>query len=222
MSSSLRRGALAAAIAFSLASLAACGAGNDAQTLQIHPDNAATTVGTIKVQNAVVVTQPGVQTKGPAVIIATLFNSGTTDETLDAIRVDGDGSAQLTAAQGGGKVIVPAHGSVILGGKGNASAALTNPGPVLKDGNAQKVTFTFSKTGDVSLRPFVVPAEGYFDKWGPSNIPAAPGEPAASHSPAGKRSKSPSDAPSESASASEGADAAATPSDSASQSAAGH
>ncbi|MFD5474763.1 DUF461 domain-containing protein [Streptomyces sp. NPDC127105] len=223
MSSSLRRGALAAAaIAFSLASLAACGAGNDAQTLQIHPDNAATTVGTIKVQNAVVVTQPGVQTKGPAVIIATLFNSGTTDETLEAIRVDGDGSAQLTAAQGGGKVIVPAHGSVILGGKGNASAALTNPGPVLKDGNAQKVTFTFSKTGDVSLRPFVVPAEGYFDKWGPSNIPAAPGEPAASHSPAGKRSKSPSDAPSESASASEGADAAATPSDSASQSAAGH
>ncbi|MEU7378771.1 MULTISPECIES: DUF461 domain-containing protein [unclassified Streptomyces] len=223
MSSSLRRGALAAAaIAFSLASLAACGAGNDAQTLQIHPDHAAATVGTIQVQNAVVVTQPGVQTKGPAVIIATLFNSGTTDETLDAIRVDGDGSAQLTAAQGGGKVTVPAHGSVILGGKDNASAALTNPGPVLKDGNAQKITFTFSKTGDVSLRAFVVPAEGYFDKWGPSNIPAAPGAPAASHSPAGKRSKSPSDAPSESASAPEGADAAATPSDSASQSAAGH
>ncbi|MFF4759622.1 copper chaperone PCu(A)C [Streptomyces sp. NPDC001292] len=217
MSSSLRRGALAAAaIAFSIASLAACGAGNDAQTLQIHPDNAATTVGTIKIQNAVVVTQPGVQTKGPAVIIATLFNNGTTDETLDAIRVDGDGSAQITPAQGSGKLTIPAHGSVVLGGKGNASAALTNPGPVLKDGNAQKITFSFSKTGDVSLRAFVVPAESYFDKWGPSNIPAAPGEPAASQSAAGK----PSDQQSESASAS--GDAAATPGDSASQSAAGN
>ncbi|MFI1288926.1 DUF461 domain-containing protein [Streptomyces sp. NPDC020792] len=223
MSSSLRRGALAAAaIAFSIASLAACGAGHDAQTLQIRPDNAATTVGAIKVQNAVVVTQPGVQTKGPAVIIATLFNNGTTDQTLDAIRVDGDGSAQITPAQGGGKVTIPAHGSVILGGKGNASAALTNPGPVLKDGNAQKITFTFSKTGDVNLRAFVVPAQGYFDKWGPSNIPAAPGEPAASHSAAGDQSKSPSARQSESASASGGGDATATPSDSASQSAAGN
>ncbi|MFB7114909.1 copper chaperone PCu(A)C [Streptomyces sp. NPDC056190] len=221
MSSSLRRGALAAAaIAFSIASLAACGAGNDAQTLQIRPDHAATTVGTIKVQNAVVVTQPGVQTKGPAVIIATLFNNGTTDQTLDGIRVDGDGSAQITPAQGGGKLTIPAHGSVILGGKGNASAALTNPGPVLKDGNAQKITFTFSKTGDVSLRAFVVPAQGYFDKWGPSNIPAAPGEPAASHSAAGEQSKSPAAQQSGSASAS-GGDAAA-PGDSASQSTAGN
>ncbi|MFE7232015.1 DUF461 domain-containing protein [Streptomyces sp. NPDC057596] len=222
MSSSLRRGALAAAaIAFSIASLAACGAGHDAQTLQIRPDHAATTVGTIKVQNAVVVTQPGVQTKGPAVIIATLFNNGTTDQTLDGIRVDGDGSAQITPAQGGGKVTVPAHGSVVLGGKGNASAALTNPGPVLMDGNAQKITFTFSKTGDVSLRAFVVPAQGYFDKWGPSNIPAAPGEPAASHSAAGDQSKSPSAQQSGAASAS-GGDATATPSDSASQSTTGN
>ncbi|MFB6961620.1 copper chaperone PCu(A)C [Streptomyces sp. NPDC056309] len=221
MSSSLRRGALAAAaIAFSIASLAACGAGNDAQTLQIRPDHAATKVGTIKVQNAVVVTQPGVQTKGPAVIIATLFNNGTTDQTLDGIRVDGDGSAQITPAQGSGKLTIPAHGSVILGGKGNASAALTNPGPVLKDGNAQKITFTFSKTGDVSLRAFVVPAQGYFDKWGPSNIPAAPGEPAASHSAAGEQSKSPAAQQSGSASAS-GGDVAA-PSDSASQSTAGN
>ena len=43
VSRSLRRGALAAAaIVFSIASLAACGAGNDAQTLEVKPDNAAT------------------------------------------------------------------------------------------------------------------------------------------------------------------------------------
>ncbi|MEU5087455.1 DUF461 domain-containing protein [Streptomyces sp. NPDC021356] len=178
MSSSLRRGALAAAaIAFSIASLAACGAGNNAQTLEVKPDNAGARAGDIEVQNAVIITQPGTQTKGPAVVSVTLFNNGTVPQTLDAIRVDGDGTAQITPAQGKGKLTVPAHGSVVVGGKGNASAALANPGPMVKDGNAQKITFSFSKAGDVSLRAFVVPATSYFDKWGPSSIPAAPGAP---------------------------------------------
>ncbi|GAA5046512.1 copper chaperone PCu(A)C [Streptomyces similanensis] len=239
MSSSLRRGALGvAAIAFSIASLAACGAGNDAQTLEVKPDNAAVTVGPIKVQNAVVITQPGTQTKGPAVISATLFNNDSHDQTLDAIRVDGDGTAQLTPAQGKGKLTVPAGGSLIIGGKGNASAALSTPGGNVADGNAQKITFTFSKTGDVSLRAFVVPAESYFDKWGPSNMPAAPGaKPASPSSSAsastGASGKPKSDKPKSGESASGLPNASgsasskaggnpATPSDSASQSIAGH
>ncbi|GGX88361.1 DUF461 domain-containing protein [Streptomyces anandii] len=230
MSSSLRRGALAAAaIAFSIASLAACGAGNNAQTLQVKPDNAATTVGDIKVQNATVITQPDPQSKGPAVISATVFNTGTTDQTLDSISVQGDGTAQLSPAGGKGKLTVPAGGSVVIGGKGNASAVLSNAGVAVQNGNAQQITFTFSKTGDVSLRAFVVPAKSYFDKWGPSNVPAAPGaggtaKPSASSS-TGKPSKShaPSKSPSGSPSAtSQDAGTAVTPSDSASQSASGH
>ncbi|MFF8596588.1 DUF461 domain-containing protein [Streptomyces sp. NPDC015220] len=230
MSSSLRRGALAAAaIAFSLASLAACGAGNDAQTLEVKPDNAAVTVGGIKVQNAVIITQPGTQTKGPAVISATVFNNGTADQTLDGVRVDGDGSAQLTPAQGkgSGKLTVPAGGSVVIGGKGNASAALTDMGPNVTDGNAQKITFTFSKTGDVSLRAFVVPAGTYFDKWGPSSIPAAPGATATASATASGKPGSTAKPPAGSPNASENGSPAGTPdkvvpSDSASQSAAGH
>ncbi|WP_306186795.1 MULTISPECIES: DUF461 domain-containing protein [unclassified Streptomyces] len=234
MSSSLRRGALAAAaIAFSIASLAACGAGNDAQTLEVKPDNAATTVGDIKVQNAVIITQPGTQTKGPAVVSVTLFNNGSNPQTLDAVRVDGDGTAQITPASGKGKLTIPARGSVVLGGKGNASAALSNLGSSVQDGNAQKITFSFSKAGDVSLRAFVVPAESYFDKWGPSNIPAVPGAPAdatatTSAGASGKpeQSKTPSETPSGSATASSSAESGsgttASPSDSASQSAAGH
>lgn len=177
MSSSLRRGALAAAaIAFSIASLAACAAGSNAQTLEIKPDNAATTVGDIKIQNAIVVTQPADAAAGPAVVSATLFNTSTKDQTLDSIDVEGAGTAEVTPVEGeskGGKVVVPAGGSVILGGEGNASAVLTELGETVKDGNAQKVTFTFSETGEVSLRAFVVPAEHYFEKWGPSDIPAA-------------------------------------------------
>ncbi|MGX5188927.1 copper chaperone PCu(A)C [Streptomyces avermitilis] len=199
MSSSLRRGALAAAaIAFSIASLAACGAGNNAQTLEVKPDNAATSVGDIMVQNALVITQPDPKATGPAVVSATLFNNGRTAQTLDSISVEGDGTAELTPAKGKGKVTVPAGGSVVLGGKGNASAALASPGADVKTGNAQKVTFSFSKTGDVSLRAFVVPAESYFSKWGPSQIPAAPGATAsgtatATTSPSGSASGTPTD-----------------------------
>jgi copper(I)-binding protein len=213
VSSSLRRGALAAAaIAFSLASLAACGAGNNAQTLEVKPDNAATSVGDIKIQNALVITQPDTTSTGPAVVSATVFNNGTTPQTLDSVKIGGDGVAQITPAKGGGKLTIPAGGHVVLGGEGNASAALTNPGAAVKNGNAQPITFTFSKTGDVKLRAFVVPAESYFSKWGPTNIPAAPGATATGSA---TPSKSPKASPSDSATGT----ATGTPTDAASASA---
>ncbi|MFJ5777498.1 DUF461 domain-containing protein [Streptomyces sp. NPDC093094] len=173
MSSSLRRGALAAsAIAFSIASLAACGAGNDAQTLGIKPDNASTSVGDIKVQNALVIIQPEREAEGPAAVSATLFNTGDSAQTLDSITLDGIGPAEVKAA-GGGSVTVPAGGTVVIGGEGNA-AAVVKDGSALADGANHKVTFAFSETGDVSLTAFVVPAQSYFSSWGPSDIPAVP------------------------------------------------
>ncbi|WP_055694344.1 hypothetical protein [Streptomyces prasinopilosus] len=175
MSSSLRRGAIAAAaIAFSIASLSACAAGNNAQTLQIQPDNAATTVGDIKVQNAIIVTQPDLESTGPAVVAATLFNEGRTDQTLESVTLPGTGkTAELSPAEGG-SLTVPAGGQLILGGEGNASAVLSSSRESVQDGNAQPVTFTLSETGDVSLRAFVYPAENFFTDWGPSDIPTAP------------------------------------------------
>ncbi|MGW1258117.1 DUF461 domain-containing protein [Streptomyces sp. NPDC002513] len=181
MSSSLRRGALAAAaIAFSIASLAACGAGNSSQTLEVKPDNAATSVGDIKVQNALVITQPDPKATGPAVVSATVFNTGRTAQTLDSISVDGVGTATLSPAKGSGALTVPAGGSLVIGGKNSASAVLDNLGTSVQNGSAQKVTFGFSKTGDVSLQAFVVPAESYFTTWGPSSIPTPPATAAAS------------------------------------------
>ncbi|WP_435216708.1 DUF461 domain-containing protein [Streptomyces sp. bgisy034] len=231
MSSSLRRGALAAAaLAFSITSLAACAAGNDAQTLQIKPDNAATSVGDIKIQNALVITQPDLESTGPAAISATLFNSGRTAQTLDAIKVDDTGkTAELKAAKGG-SLTIPAGGRLIIGGKDNASAVLPSSREAVQDGNAQKITFTFSKTGDVSLRAFVVPAEHYFESWGPSEVPAAP---ETTSSPTGTATGTPNAGagatPGGGASAGEtpgagtGAGAGeATATDAASQSAAGH
>ncbi|CAL9306353.1 DUF461 domain-containing protein [Streptomyces sp. SudanB182_2057] len=225
MSSSLRRGALAAsAIVFSIASLAACGAGNDSQTLEIKPDNAATSVGAIKIQNALVITQPDLKSTGPAVISATLFNSGDTAETLESVTLQGGKSADLKPAKGK-NVTVPAGGTLVIGGKGNATATLPSGREAVKDGDAQKVTFTLSKTGKVTLSAFVVPATSYFDKWGPTAIPSATasatatktGAPGAHGSESGKPEQSGEATPSGSASGE-----AVAPSDSASQSAAGH
>ncbi|MGW6027798.1 DUF461 domain-containing protein [Streptomyces sp. NPDC055099] len=224
MSRSLRRGAIAAtAIAFSLASLAACGAGNNAQTHEIKPDNAATSVGDIKIQNAMVITQPDLKSTGPAVIAATIFNDGSTDQTLDEIAVDGTGKkAKITPAKDdktskrGGPLTIPAGGSVVIGGKDNATAVLPSSREAVKDGNAQAVTFAFSKTGDVKMKTFVVPAESYFKKWGPTEVPEAPGS-KPSEKPTGVASGEPTDGASDPAA--EGG--AANPSDKPSGSASG-
>ncbi|MEV4948259.1 DUF461 domain-containing protein [Streptomyces sp. NPDC053755] len=177
MSRSLRRGALAAtAIVFSIASLSACGAGNDAQTLGVRPDNAAVSVDDVKIQNALVITQPDAAVKGPAVVSATVFNNGSAPQTLDSITLPGTtATVKLKAAEGTGPITVPAMGSVIIGGKGNASATIETGAEAAKNGNAQEVVFKLSKTGDVGLQAFVVPATSYFKDFGPVEVPKPPG-----------------------------------------------
>ncbi|MER6445738.1 DUF461 domain-containing protein [Streptomyces venezuelae] len=218
MSRSLRRGALAAtAVVFSIASLAACGAGQDAQTLQIKPDNAAATKGDIEVQNAMVITQGQKGEKGPAVVSATVFNNGTKAETLDGITLPGGkGKVVLKPAEGSGKVTVPALGYVVIGGKGNASAVIEDGSVAARDGEVQDVVFQLSSTGGVELQAFVVPSTGGFAPFGPSAAPST------APSPSGSASGTPSGSPSGSPSAgATGAAAGATPAGSASGAAAG-
>ncbi|AXE79253.1 DUF461 domain-containing protein [Streptomyces atratus] len=189
MSRSLRHGALAAtAIAFSIASLSACGAGNDAATLKIRPDTAATTSGDISIQNANVITQPERNAEGPAVVSATLFNNGTKQQTLDSVTLPGTSAAvKLHAAKGAGPVVVPAGGRVVLGGEGNASAVIENSREAAQAGNVQPVVFKFSSTGEIPLGAFVVPATSYFQGFGPSSLPVAQ-SPATSTTPSGAAS----------------------------------
>ncbi|MFH8405363.1 DUF461 domain-containing protein [Streptomyces sp. NPDC018019] len=214
MSRSLRRGVLAATVlTLSIATLSACGAGNDAQTLQVKPDNAATSVGDIKIQNASVVTQPDANAEGPAVVTATVFNNGSKDQTLQSIKVNGTNKeAKLAPAKGSGPIVVPAGRSVVIGGKDNASAVLDSGRESVKNGDAQSVTFDFSAAGKVTLRAFVVPAKSYFKDFGPSEVPSPSGSARPSGSPA-VPSGSPSGTakPSGSASAGAGADSSGTP-----------
>ncbi|MFD0270187.1 DUF461 domain-containing protein [Streptomyces sp. NPDC127106] len=234
MSRSLRRGALAAtAVVFSIASLAACGAGNDAQTLQIKPDNASAVKGEIEIQNALVITQGTKERRGGAVVSATLFNNSMKPEILESISLPGRGKVLLKPAEGTGKVVVPSGGSVVIGGKGNATAVIEGPSEAVKNGAAQELVFKMSSTGDIPLEAFVVPNTGAFAPFGPTEAPAAgpnaSGSPAAapSGSPAAAPSGSPAATPSGAASgspaagASAGASTSPSPSASASRSA-GH
>ncbi|GAA3002723.1 DUF461 domain-containing protein [Streptomyces fulvorobeus] len=192
MSRSLRHGALAAtAIVFSIASMSACSAGNDAQTLQVRPDNAATAVDGIKIQNVNVITQPEHGTEGPAVVSALLFNNGTKREVLEAVTLPGsDTPVKLRAAKGKGPVVVPAGGSVMLGGKGNAAAVIEKGHEAARNGDVQPVVFKFSETGDVELGATVVPATSFFEGFGPGSLPGQ-----AKPSPARSSSGSPSGTP---------------------------
>ncbi|MFF7728572.1 DUF461 domain-containing protein [Streptomyces sp. NPDC008001] len=209
MSSSLRRGVLAAtALVLSIASLSACAAGNSAQTLEVKPDNAATSVGDIKLQNVNVITQPDLTAKGPAVITGQVFNNGRKDQTLRAITLPGkNAKVKLTAAKGSGDVVVPAGGSVLLGGKGNASAVLPDGREALKDGEQQRLAFDFSNTGQVTIGAFVVPATSYFKDWGPSEAAPTPstGAPSGAATPSGAGSPSGAGKPSGAASPGAGA-----------------
>jgi hypothetical protein len=189
VSSSLRRGALAAALALPLASLAACGAGSDAQTLQVKPDNAMTSVGAIELQNVVVLTQRGGD--GPASVTARIFNNGSVKQSLETLTV-GSEQVQLSAPDGGQTLIVPAGGSILLGGKGNPAATIAHSTEAVKDGDFQKVTFTFSDTGTVSVQAHVQPATGYYAPYGPtaSPTPAATPSPKSTPSPAARKAAS--------------------------------
>jgi len=187
VSRSLRRGALAAVLALSLAPLAACAAGNSAQTMQIQPDTAATTVGDIQIQNAFVLTPPQSQTTGPASVTARVFNNGSSRQTIESITI-GSTQARLSDKDGGQTIVVPAHGSVLLGGKGNASATLQNSQESVMNGGLQAVAFDLSDTGKVSVQAHVQPATGYYASYGPSGAPAASTSPAASASPSASAS----------------------------------
>ncbi|MFJ9057211.1 MULTISPECIES: DUF461 domain-containing protein [unclassified Streptomyces] len=209
MSRSLRHGALAAtALVFSIAALSACSAGNDAQTLQVRPDNAATAVDSIKIQNLNIITQPEADAEGPAVIAATLFNDGTKREIVEKVTLPGTSTTvKLQAAKGKGPLVVPAGGRVVIGGKNNASAVIENGREAGRNGNVQTVAFTFSETGDIELGAAIVPATSFFKDFGPSALPSAKPTPSASASGTpgsasetpGEQSSSPSGTPSDSA-----------------------
>lgn len=178
MSRSLRRGILAAALVLAVAPLSACAAGKDAPTLEVRPDNASTTVGDIEIQNAVVIVAGG--TGAPASVSAMVVNNGDKAQTLESVALDGGHPFALggSTAGTGGSISVPAKGTVLLGGKNNASATLADfaKADSVTIGDFAKVTFQLSTTGEVSLLANVVEAgaDSYYEPFAPTPPAQAP------------------------------------------------
>ncbi|MFB7950008.1 DUF461 domain-containing protein [Kitasatospora phosalacinea] len=217
MSRSLRRGAAAALVLAAIVPLAACAAGNDASTLEIKPDNAATAIGTdVKLNNIVVVTPEGTagEYSGAAALTVNIANTGGEAEVLTSVRI-GDSAAALTDENGAavqGITLAPGQ-SVLLGAEGGPTASV--PGSELSVGGYAKTTFTFKNAGEVSADANVQPAEGYYEGFGPQTAAPSPSA-SAPASPAASASAGAGGSPSAGATASGSASAPAVPSGSAS------
>ncbi|MFJ1752964.1 DUF461 domain-containing protein [Kitasatospora sp. NPDC088134] len=193
MSRSLRRGAAAALVLAAIVPLSACGAGNEPATLQIKPDNAATSVGNAKLNNIVVVAPAGSagDYSGPATVTVNVANTGTVEDVLTGVTIAGS-PAKLTDADGAalsGITLKPGQ-SVLLGAAGAPTAQAA--GVKLSVGGYAPTAFTFKTAGQVSANAVVHPASDLYKGFGP------------------KEAAKPSAAPSAAASASAGATAGAS------------
>jgi hypothetical protein len=154
-------------------------------------------VGSIRVQKVVVLTKSG----GDSAISARVFNNGATRQTIETVTVGTGTNAALSDKDGGQTIVVPAHGSVLLGGKGNASVTVAGTAEGKRDGDFQKVTFDFSDTGAVPVQAQVRPAAGYYESFGPTAKPSPSASSSASESASPNASASTSKSASASASA---------------------
>ncbi|MFJ5230675.1 DUF461 domain-containing protein [Kitasatospora sp. NPDC088391] len=194
MSRSLRRGAAAALVLAAIVPLSACGAGNEPATLQIKPDNAATSVGNAKLNNIVVVAPAGSagEYSGPATVTVNIANTGTVEDVLTGVTIAG-APAKLADASGApvsGITLKPGQ-SVLLGAAGAPSAQAASV--KVSVGGYTPTAFTFKTAGQVSSDALVHPASDLYKGFGP------------------KDAAKPSAAPSASAGASAGASAPASP-----------
>ncbi|MEY9962825.1 hypothetical protein ABIA33_000851 [Streptacidiphilus sp. MAP12-16] len=158
MSRSLRRGAVAAVIIATAPILAACSAGDNAASLQVKPDNAATSIGsTLKLNGIVVVTTAIGQ--APANVTVNISNTGDQADNLVSVAV---GSTQAVLS---GPATINSGGSLLLSGPGQVSA--TVPTLTAMPGQNANVTFTFANAGSVTVQALVSAGTGIYASYAP-------------------------------------------------------
>ncbi|WP_055587288.1 hypothetical protein [Peterkaempfera griseoplana] len=196
MSRSLRNGAIAALV-LAIAPLSACAASNDAATLQVQPDNAATSIGdNLRLNNILLVTRGAgaaeTETR-PAAVSVNISNSGSTAEVLKAITVGDAGTAELVGPDGARvpQITIPAGGSLLLGGPGQPRAQV--PDATVQEGGYAKVTFGFDAAGTVTTQAAVVTGRGDYAPFAPTapSTPTAPPTGAATGAAAGAGATNP-------------------------------
>jgi copper(I)-binding protein len=179
-----RRAAFAALAAVATPAIAACGAGNDAVSVQPYApgDGVAATSAdsTLRVLNAIVVAPP--EGSGDAVISLTIA-----DRTEDGDELIGMSAGEAGQVQYQGSQEVPPRGTLTLGPgqtpggeKSQALIADLQAAP----GDIVPLQLMFRDAGMLEIRTVVAPAEGYYEEYVAPAATTAPSTPVAPATPA--------------------------------------
>lgn len=163
------RKALAAALLVIAPALAlgGCAAGNEAETLKIAPDTPATTLGALKVQNVVLLTDPAGR-GGPIAVTGSIFNGGGAPDQLQQIFVNElPLPAVFTPTPQRPEMRIFPRDTLQLGGPGNATAVVPNQADLVTAGQSRRVTFRFAREGEVTMWVTVLPAIDFYTGFGP-------------------------------------------------------
>jgi hypothetical protein len=175
----LHRGALPAALLLALgAGVTGCGAGTNAQSYLIDPDNAEATVGNMLVRNLVMVKTEEAPAAG---ISGTFLNQGSTPDVLETIQIDpgqdaaGGQAGSISISPG---LEVPAFSAVSVGA-GNSPPLVVPNAEELHVGTFVTMTLTFREAGVIELQ---VPLEDAVEYYA-TIVPTAAATPAGTGTP---------------------------------------
>ena len=158
--------------------LSACGSGFDAQTNQRRPtgNGAAATLGPIDIRDATLVLPDGAKDAGKpstATLITTFWNNGDADK-LTSVSV-----APTIAKAASGPLPIELRTNVRTpvsfepAGKGNPVPQVTVPDFKAARSSWVDVTYTFEKSGIITVPVLTVPATNYYEGIGVEFTPAS-------------------------------------------------
>jgi hypothetical protein len=162
------------------AGLTGCGAGFDAESYAVDPDNAEATVGNLLIRNLVMVKAEDAPAAG---ITASFINRGPTPDVLETIQIEPGQDA--AGGQSGSISISPAlqvpANSAVTVGAGQAPPLVVPDAQELRVGTFVTMTLTFRQAGTAELAVPLEDATDYYATVAPTGAaattptPMAPG-----------------------------------------------
>jgi len=164
--------AAAASLLLAVPLAAGCSAGFNNASQQINPNTGAGSVGSIKINNVWVVTDPNT---GNAEIVAAVANTGQSTDTLERVTatnvlatVSGQDASEATTgiSVSGDSVAIPGGQSVSFGQSAQPELELADVN--FAPGLLSQVTFTFEQAGTVTVTAQIQPnSTGLFKEYNP-------------------------------------------------------
>jgi len=194
--SPIGRLAIAAAIVGLAGGVAACDAGNNAPTLEFHPqsDGLDTVVHGIQIEDAFVLGAPSgsLPTGQSAGVFLALYNNGSSADQLSG--ADAPGVAKTVKLPTGG-IKLPVHQAVYLTGP-TAKLVLSGLLRPLADGSTVHITLGFANAGSVTLDLPVLQRADSYATFSPVPTPSPSSSPSPSATKSGSATASPTSNPS--------------------------